>query len=107
MSHEGSNQDLKKSCDLSNPKAKLALVKDIVAIANSGGGCIIFGCTELGITGLDKDELSSLDSAKVADLVDNYVAPFTVRLAHNVEEPSPGKYTLLLQIQAAETPLVI
>lgn len=107
MAHEGSNQDLKKSCDFRNPKAKLSLVKDIVAIANSGGGQIIFGRTELEITGLDTDELSSLDSAKMADLVDNYIAPFTVRLSHTVEEPLRGKHILILQIQATETPLVI
>jgi hypothetical protein len=107
MAREGANQDLKESFDSNSPKAKLDLVKDLVAIANSGGGEIIFGRGEQNITGLPADQIAALDSAKVADQVEKYIAPLSVRLSHEIDESIPGKPTLSLHIQPAETPIVI
>jgi len=59
-----------------NTDSTRGLVKDIVAMANSGGGHIIIGvddgCKPIG---LFKSQLDSFDSSKIGDYVNNYIDP--------------------------------
>jgi hypothetical protein len=107
MTSEGPHQDLKRSFDDQSPKALLDLVKDVVSIANTGGGRLIYGRTDTEVIGLTESAKNALDGAKVADLVDKYVAPFSVQISHEVQEPEPGKFAVLISIEPASSPLVI
>lgn len=42
MAGEKPNLDLKIDYDANDPKAKVELIKDLVALANAGGGTIVF-----------------------------------------------------------------
>jgi len=65
--------DFKASIDIESTGDWCELIKDIVAMANSGGGAIIFGVDDHGkLSDADLTALS-LDSAKVVDKI----APYT------------------------------
>lgn len=107
MTPEGPHDDLKRSFDPQSPKAFLDLVKDVVALANSGGGRLVYGRNDTEVFGLTEAAKFALDGAKVADLVDKYVSPAAVQIAHEIEEPLPGKTVVVLAIAPATSPLVI
>lgn len=51
----------------------LEVLKDVVAIANSGGGCILFGMRSDGTpTGVDISPIRSFDPAKLTDQINKY-----------------------------------
>jgi len=107
MSPEGPHHDFKLSFDNESPKAFLDLVKDAVSMANSGGGQLVYGRTDTAVVGLPDAVCKALDSAKIADLVDGYVAPSSVEISHEIQEPEPGKRVVVVSIGPAISPLVI
>jgi predicted HTH transcriptional regulator len=107
MSSEGPQADYKQYFDPESPKAHLDLVKDVVAIANSGGGCIIYGRSDTEVFGLGEDATKSLDRAKVADLVEKYIGPGLVQISHELQKPKEGKTVVVISIAPAAFPLVV
>lgn len=72
--YEGERVEFKQ-CFLPEQKAAFwaEIVKDIVAIANTNGGVIIFGLDDQGqCSGHDVSALESFDSAKVTDQINKY-----------------------------------
>jgi len=104
---EGPHHDLKLTFESESPKAALDLVKDIVAIANSGGGTLTFGRTSTQVHGVSDDVIDALDSARVADMVGRFIPPASIGIAHEIREPEPGKRIVVLCIEPPATPLVI
>jgi hypothetical protein len=104
---EGQHQDLKLTFDLTNPKAKVELVKDLVAMANGGGGRIVFGCSETTQPGIDEAVVRKLDSAKVSDLVATFIRPATLKFAHEITSLGNGRCLYTLTVTAPEYPIVM
>ncbi len=74
-SSESSEVDFKESFDASNNKDWVEIVKDIVAMANSGGGVIIFGLNNQGqpiATGTTADEIIKIDPADITNKIHKY-----------------------------------
>jgi hypothetical protein len=70
---ESKHTDFKAGFDLASPQAWCEVVKDIVAMANSGGGIIIFGVSDDGRTsGVDVSAVLALDPAVVTDKIAKY-----------------------------------
>ena len=76
-------RDLDYKCDIDlttdNKKAKVEIAKDIIAMANSGGGLIVGGVkeTEGGFKweGMPEESLKAFDSTPLNDFVRNQCAP--------------------------------
>ena len=51
------------------------VIKDIVAMANSGGGCILFGVNKKGLpSGWERSQLCLLDPAQITDKIASYTS---------------------------------
>ena len=107
MSGEGPRLDYKVDFDFKSHKAKLELVKDILALANTGGGSIVFGHDEVKKVGITKETVQALDSAKVAEWVRNYSSPAPIHLSHKIQKLSKDKFILTLTVTASAFPLII
>lgn len=67
--------DFKESCDTESNADWCELLKDIVAMANSGGGVVVFGVKNDGQPStFDGSALLSYDSAKVTDKIAKYTS---------------------------------
>ncbi|MEK6580782.1 MAG: ATP-binding protein, partial [Nitrospirota bacterium] len=70
---ESKHFDFKSSCALDESGTWCEIVKDIVAMANSGGGIIVVGLDNNGTpTGIDVSAILALDPAKIADQIYKY-----------------------------------
>lgn len=70
---ESKHIDFKSEFDLSEPGAWCEFIKDIVAMANSGGGALVVGCDNKGNPiGSDVSDVLSLDPATITDQVHKY-----------------------------------
>lgn len=107
ISGEGTHSDFKLSYDSSNSRAKLKLVKHLVAMANTGGGEITFGRNETQTPGVNEEIMKALDSAKLADLVASYIKPGSIDLQHEVTTLDNGNYICRVSIGPSRYPLVM
>ena len=103
---ETADLDFKSAFDPNSTRDWCELVKDIIAFANSGGGCIAFGVNDDGTpAGTDLSELRMVDPATVVDKIQKYTdqhfAGFSFGLAsrHGVE-------IVALLISGASMPIV-
>jgi hypothetical protein len=70
---ESESVEYKASFDTNSPAEWLEIIKDVVAIANSGGGAIIFGIDDSGdVSGFDCVVLGKLDPADLTNKVYKY-----------------------------------
>lgn len=90
--------DFKATLDLQNPKHKLGLVLDIIAMMNAAGGFIVLGAHDNGKPAHDSDPLDTrrFDSADLGALVARYIAaqPRVTSQVHDVE----GRKLVLVHI---------
>ena len=107
ISRESQVLDFKGQFDISSNRDWIELTKDIVAMANSGGGYIIFGKDSQGNpTGYNLDELIQMDQAELVDKIARYVDSDIGSIA--ITSFKEGSYTyVILHIPAVQTPLVI
>jgi hypothetical protein len=82
--------DFKRSIDLTEPHHRLGLVKDIIALANTGtGGYIVVGANEDGTAARDHSpvDASRFDSADLAQAVARHVisAPIVSSQSHELD----------------------
>lgn len=71
---ESARVDFKSSFDPGQRGDWCELIKDIAAMANSGGGCIVFGVNDNGSrSAWDPAPVSSLDPAQISDQLRRYV----------------------------------
>jgi hypothetical protein len=107
MDGESSHQDYKLTFDSEDSEAKLNLVKDVIAMANAGGGEIIFGRNDTEIFGIETEIAKSLDSAKVADLADRFAKPASLSISHEDLPLENGRVLHTVRVAAAEYPIVM
>ena len=70
---ESKDLDFKERFDPTSARDWCEIVKDIVAMANTGGGCLVFGVRDDGTpSGWDPSPLLHVDSATVTDKVARY-----------------------------------
>ncbi|MFI5373834.1 MAG: RNA-binding domain-containing protein [Candidatus Rokuibacteriota bacterium] len=98
--------DFKASIDIESTGDWCELIKDIVTMANSGGGAIVFGVDDQGKpSDADLTALLALDSAKVVDKIASYTgvqfADFHIRPGQR-----NGKPVAVMEIQGVFPPMV-
>ncbi len=103
---ESRSIEFKESFDPDSTRECCEIVKDLVALANSGGGVIVFGIDNDGQPSeADLSPLTALDPARIGDLVRKYVeVPFgDFEIRHAVK----GEHEVVAWlIGAAHTPMV-
>lgn len=98
--------EFKESFDVSSTGEWAEIIKDIVAIANSGGGVILIGVNNQGEpTGFDIKPLLEFDSADITSKIHKYTgvqfAEFEI-----LERKKAGYKVALLNIQGVSIPIV-
>jgi hypothetical protein len=103
---ESSSIDFKSAFDHSQRGDWCELIKDIVAMANSGGGCIVLGVADDGTrSSWDPAVIAQLDPAQVSDQVRKYVEGLDDMVA--VTSVSRGGATLpAIAVSASPVPRV-
>ena len=107
MTGEGKHSDFKLDYDPADPRAKLKLVKHLVAMANAGGGEITFGSDETQVLGVNEATKKALDSARLADIVESFIKPGGIDLNHEVTALDNGNYICRVTVASSTYPLVI
>lgn len=103
---ESDSVDFKLIFDPATPGEWQELIKDIVAMANTGGGVLLFGISDDGVPqDVDLSALSDLDIADVANKLNKYtgVQFGSIEL---VECKKDGKDLIALVIGGVDVPLV-
>lgn len=102
---ESRHIEFKSAFDPHNTGEWCELIKDIIAIANSGGGYILIGANDSGQpVGYDAAALLALDQAQVVDKICKYVGPeFDAIEVFPVSKT--GQTIAMLKIDSVDTPL--
>jgi len=107
---ETPSHDYKEAIDLSSKLGRASLAKDVIAMANSGGGTIVFGVREprpgeFVPEGLPKDILDSLETSRLNRAINDYLDPPVQTIARHVKEGQ--RVFVLLTIPPANGSLVM
>lgn len=104
---ERSDLDLKRAIDWDDPRQRLELIKDLVAMANSGGGTVRIGATETEEIGIDTISASKLDGARISDCLNRYVTPASTSVTHHIHPLDSGRVVIEVSIRGIDKyPLV-
>jgi hypothetical protein len=103
---EARHVDFKESLNVQSSGDWCELIKDVVAMANSGGGGLVIGVHDDGKpSGADCTPLLALDSAKVVDKIASYTgeqfADFAIRPGER-----GGKPVAVIEVQGVFPPMV-
>jgi hypothetical protein len=103
---ESKRIEFKGGFDPGSPAEWCEVIKDVVAIANSGGGILVFGLDNRGKpTGACVDGILHTDPADITNKISKYTG--TTDLDFEIRELNKDDHRLCgLLIQAASTPLV-
>ncbi|MFX0197946.1 MAG: helix-turn-helix domain-containing protein [Candidatus Hodarchaeota archaeon] len=103
---ESKHIEFKESFDTNSSQDWCGIIKGIVAIANSGGGIILFGVDNAGQPcGADLKPIFQLDPADIADKISKYTG--SVDLEFEIREVKKGKQNLVaFVIQPVSIPIV-
>ena len=107
VKRESKHVEFKQSFDPNSPGEWCELIKDLVAIANSGGGIIVFGLDSLGVpTGASVDAITSIDPADIANKVSRYtgLVDFEFEIRRLTKK---GRNLVAFVIQPVSIPLVL
>jgi len=98
--------EFKDSFDPSSPGEWCEIIKDIAAIANSGGGIIVFGLDSSGVpTGASLAKLSNIDPADIGNRISKYTGP--VQLEFEVRElEKQGEKLQAFLVQGVSIPII-
>ena len=102
---ENADLDFKSQIDLANDGEVLELIKDMVAIANTGGGLILIGVNDDGTCNESFEyNLQSIDNATIINKIRKYTnVEFSGFEMHNTSKS--GKDVLCLNIEPARRPI--
>ncbi len=103
---ESKHIEFKSTFDPNSTRDWCEIVKDLVAIANSGGGVILFGVDNIGnLCGSPIEPVKNLDPADVADKISKYTG--AVDLEFEIREVKKEEAKLVaFVIQAVSIPIV-
>lgn len=98
--------DFKSELDFSKPHSWCEIIKDIIAMANSGGGVIVIGSDNKGKpTGFDPTSLLDTDEAVMTDRIGKYTGVqfdgFTIS-----EHTKAGNRLVLILVEGVTIPIV-
>jgi hypothetical protein len=97
----------RRAVDLDRPVDRLTLVRDLMALANSGGGTISIGVGGDGtLLGLPTNLAEKLDTASVRALTDHYTAPDELGVVVDRSRVDSG-FLVELHVPAAPEPPVM
>lgn len=99
--------DLKLDIDTSSDRAVVGLIRDLIAMANAGGGRIEIGRSETLESGVDQNTQRDLDSSRVIAKAKRFTSPYTLDIAHFVTPLASGLVTFTLEVSAAEYPIAM
>lgn len=103
---ESKRIEFKRGFDVSSPAEWCELIKDIGAIANSGGGIIVFGLDSSGApTGESVKQISAEDPADIANKLAEYIGTSTLEF-ESVELKKQRHHLHALVISRAAIPHV-
>jgi hypothetical protein len=103
---ESKQIEFKEAFDVASKHDWCEITKDVVAIANSGGGAILFGVDSHGApTGTDLTSLRSIDPATVCDRIQPYTGTQIADL-EITELEKEGQKLLAWLVGAAAMPMV-
>ena len=98
--------EFKSEFDITSKQGWCELIKDIIAISNTGDGIIAFGLNDVGEpTGYDATGLLSIDSADITNKISKYIgAQFS---DFNILEKQKGGHSIALMcIEGTAIPIV-
>jgi predicted HTH transcriptional regulator len=96
---ETESLDFKRTADLRELRAKLAITKDIVSLANNGGGFLVIGCDDRGELAVDMPPLipDQWEPANLMGIVAKYVtAPISLNARTHLID---GRIVAILAVQ--------
>ena len=106
---EDTSVERKLTLNLDHAKDRVRLIKEVVAMANSGGGVIVIGADDDGTEiGLPEDLANHFDPARIGDLLDRFLRPdrLEIKLRHRVLPT--GKVVVEVKVPpVADPPLVL
>lgn len=74
LGRESAKLDFKRKFDPRQPREKLEITKDLVAMANTAGGYVIVGVENDGsVAGMSEVEIARLDEATIRGQVESYI----------------------------------
>jgi len=103
---ESKRLDFKSRFDVSGPQEWCELLKDIVAMANSGGGLILIGCNNDGSASkIDVQGVINLDPAKLSDQIRSYTGEDFDNF--EIKDAKKGRHPVaIIQVGSTESPIV-
>src|SRR5688572_8038536 len=103
---ESKHVEFKESFDPLSPGDWCELIKDIAAIANTGGGVIVFGVDSLGTPkGTSVEAIARIDPADVSNKLAKYAASADIEF-EVTSATKAGHPVVVFVIQSATIPLV-
>jgi hypothetical protein len=105
---ESDTLDFKEKIDCESKRSRVEICKDIIAMANTSGGYIVFGVRDDDFYPIGLQHGSNISLEKLADTLDNYVGErVEILLAHhNLMLEGEQRLFALLYIPPASTPIV-
>ena len=98
--------DFKKQIDVDSKEEWIEFIKDIIAMANSGGGVILIGVNDNGLpSGVDITPILSYDSAKITDKIESYTGEHFSEF-EIIEVDINGYHVAALRVYAVSIPIV-
>ena len=106
----GHNADVERirTCDLDVASDRLSLIRDLAAMANSGGGTIVVGARKGGqFVGVAPEVGAKLERVRVERMVEDYIRPDRVAVTVGTTEIDGGKVVIDVTVSAAADPPIV
>ena len=98
--------DFKSSLDFTEPHGWCEIIKDMIAMANSGGGFLVIGLDNKGSpTGFDPTPIFELDDADVTNQIEKYTGEHFDDFEIS-EEHKGGNRLAVIAVEAVSIPIV-
>ena len=104
---ESATEEHKQSFDGST-RAKVQLVKELVAMANANGGSVVYGVDDSGhVVGVDAETARRLDPSKLGDYLSSYVGDQRVELDIGPETLNEARVIRIRVAPSASPPIIM
>lgn len=106
---ETESVERKRTIDLDERSDRMALIREIVAMANTSGGEVVVGVDDDGtVVGVSDAIASKFDPARLSDLLDPFTSPDHIEVTILVERLGAGAAIVRIEVpQHSDPPLVL